>query len=350
MNTPGNTGSSQGITTPVELAPLVDGFNRVHTDLRVSLTDRCSLRCTYCMPETGNIWLANDKVLTADELERTVSLFVRMGVTTVRLTGGEPLLRPDLLDIVSRLSALRTPQDEPISLSMTTNGIGLEKVVNELVEAGLSRVNISLDTLNRQKFAELTKRDRIDDVLRGIQAATESSLSPVKLNAVAMRGVNEDELIDLVDFALSMNAQMRFIEQMPLDISHSWKRESLLSGEEIHRILSQKFTLTPQGNRESSPAEMWHIDGSDALVGIIASVTAPFCSGCNRLRLTADGQVRNCLFATEESDLRAQLRLGASEHDLETTVRVAVLGKRAGHGIGEPEFTQPERGMNAIGG
>lgn len=302
------------------------------------------------MPETGLTWLANDKVLSAEELERVVALFVTLGVETIRLTGGEPLLRSDLVDVVARLSKLRTPQGAPVQLSMTTNGIGLEKVIDDLVAVGLSRVNISVDTLDRSKFKALTKRDRLDDVLRGIRAAAQSPLTPLKLNAVAMRGINEDELIGLVEFAVGMNAQMRFIEQMPLDIGHSWRRDNLLSGQEIHDILSTQFTLIPLSGRGSSPAEMWRIGEGPHLVGIIASVTAPFCAGCNRLRLTADGQIRNCLFARNENDLRELLRGGASDDEIRSAMRHAVTGKRAGHGIGDPTFVQPERGMNAIGG
>ena len=331
-------------------APLVDGFDRVHTDLRVSLTDRCSLRCTYCMPESGMQWLANDKILSADEIESVVTTFVALGVTSVRLTGGEPLLRHDLGDIVARIAALTTPSGSPVAVSMTTNGIGLPERIAELEEAGLRRINISLDTLHPERFRELTKRDRLDDVLAGIEAARQSSLGPVKINSVAMRGVNDDELCDLVDYAISIGAQIRFIEHMPLDISHTWRRENLLSGAEIQAILSQRFTLAPVAGRGTAPAELFTIDGGPHEVGIIASVTAPFCSNCDRIRLTADGQVRNCLFAKEESDLRLQLRAGADAGELASTIRASIAAKRAGHGINEPEFIQPERGMNAIGG
>jgi cyclic pyranopterin phosphate synthase len=331
-------------------APLIDTFNRVHTDLRVSLTDRCSLRCTYCMPESGMQWLSNNNILSADEIETIVGTFVGLGVTTVRLTGGEPLLRHDLVDIVRRIAALKTPGGAPVAVSMTTNGIGLPERIGELEAAGLSRINISLDTLRPERFHELTKRDRLPDVLAGIEAARLSSLAPVKINAVAMRGVNDDELCDLVDFARSIGAQIRFIEHMPLDISHSWRRENLLSGQEIHEILSTRFVLAEAHDRGTAPAELFTIDGGPDQVGIIASVTAPFCASCDRIRLTADGQVRNCLFAKEESDLRDQLRAGAEPTALESIVRASITAKRAGHGISDPEFTQPDRGMNAIGG
>lgn len=338
------------LASSVTTASLIDTFGRVHTDLRVSLTDRCSLRCTYCMPELGMQWLANEKILTAEEIERVVSVFVGHGVTTVRLTGGEPLLRPDLVDVVQRLAQLETPTGERISVAMTTNGIGLGDQLNALIEAGLDRVNISLDTLRPERFHSLTKRDRLSDVLEGIAVARDRGLVPLKLNAVAMRGVNDDELTDLVDFAMSVDAQMRFIEQMPLDISHTWSRENLLTGEEIQSLLSEKFSLTPLPARGHAPAESFQIDGGPHSVGIIASVTAPFCGNCDRLRLTADGQVRNCLFARTESDLRDALRAGYSDEELGQVILDSVRTKRAGHGIDDPSFVQPERGMNAIGG
>lgn len=330
--------------------PLIDGFGRAHRDLRVSLTDRCSLRCTYCMPEIGLNWLPNASILSADEIEQVVRALVSMGVTRVRLTGGEPLLRADLVEIVSRIAALTTPNGAPIEVSMTTNGIGLERKLGDLIVAGLARVTISLDTLHPERFVELTRRDRLANVLAGIRAASESTLRPLKLNAVAMRGVNDDELVELVRFAMSVDAEMRFIEQMPLDISHTWSREGMLSREEILATLSSAFTLEPVGDRDSRPAERFAIDGGPAHVGVIASVTAPFCSSCDRLRLTADGQLRNCLFAREESDLREIIRSGADSDVLADRIRAAVRAKRAGHGIDDPTFVQPDRGMNAIGG
>lgn len=302
------------------------------------------------MPESGLSWLNKDETLTTAEIKKLVSVFVQLGVRTVRLTGGEPLLHPDLVEIVSTMSALRTPLGEPVDVAMTTNGIGLERVINNLVAAGLTRLNISLDTLNPNTFRELSRRDRLDDVLTGISSAQASGLEPLKLNAVALRGVNEHELADLVRYALSVGAEMRFIEQMPLDISHLWSRENLLSRDEILTILRKDFTLQPAGHRESSPAERWIIDGGPATVGVIASVTAPFCGACDRMRLTADGQLRNCLFAREEGDLRSLLRAGSSQAEIAEAISRHIFVKRAGHGIGEPDFVQPSRGMNAIGG
>jgi GTP 3',8-cyclase len=330
------------------IAPLVDTHGRVHSDLRISLTDRCSLRCTYCMPEQGNEWLARESILTVDEIVQIAALAVAAGVNTLRLTGGEPLLRRDLAEIVSRLSVLEGPGG-PVEVAMTTNGIGLDRRLPELIDAGLARVNISLDTLRRDRFAALTRRDRLDEVLAGVRGAAASALAPLKLNAVAMRGVNDDELVELVEFALSIRAELRFIEQMPLDVSHTWDRTQLVTREEILDALGERWRLVPAGEREHAPAERFLLDGGPASVGVIASVTAPFCAGCDRLRLTADGQLRNCLFSRSEYDLVPVLR-GGAVGDIDEVLRACVAGKRRSHGIDEPGFVQPRRGMNAIGG
>ncbi|GAA1729541.1 GTP 3',8-cyclase MoaA [Aeromicrobium alkaliterrae] len=329
---------------------LVDSFGRVHTDLRISLTDRCSLRCTYCMPEQGNTWLTRSSLMTAAEIGRVAAVAAGLGVTSVRLTGGEPLLRRDLVDIVARLAELRS-DGRPVEVTLTTNGIGLADRLDELLTAGLSRVNISIDTLRQDRFLELTKRDRLADVLAGIAAAAAAG-RPLKLNAVAMRGVNDDELTDLVELALAHGAQMRFIEQMPLDAGHVWDRSSMLTREEILAALGERWSLTPVPGRGSEPAERWTLDGGPDTVGVIASVSAPFCGACNRLRLTADGQLRSCLFATDELDLMAGLRAPSGPDDavIEAALRAAVRGKQAGHLIDSPTFRQPARGMNAIGG
>ncbi|KQR94139.1 MULTISPECIES: GTP 3',8-cyclase MoaA [Microbacterium] len=330
------------------IAPLVDTHGRVHSDLRISLTDRCSLRCTYCMPEQGNEWLARESILTVDEIVQVATVAVAAGVNTLRLTGGEPLLRRDLAEIVSRLSVLEGPGG-PVEVAMTTNGIGLDRRLPELIDAGLARVNISLDTLRRDRFAALTRRDRLDEVLAGVRGAAASALAPVKLNAVAMRGVNDDELVELVEFALSIRAELRFIEQMPLDVSHTWDRAQLVTREEILAALGERWRLVPAGEREHAPAERFLLEGGPASVGVIASVTAPFCAGCDRLRLTADGQLRNCLFSRSEYDLVPVLR-GGAVGDIDEVLRACVAGKRRSHGIDEPGFVQPQRGMNAIGG
>ncbi len=331
------------------MSGLVDGFGRVHRDLRVSLTDKCSLRCTYCMPEEGVPWLARKSMLTADEIVRLVEIAAADGVETVRLTGGEPLINPDLVEIVRRVAAIEGPSG-PVKVAMTTNGIRLPEFMPQLEAAGLGRLNISIDTLDRERFRELTRRDRLDEVLAGIDAARRSTLRPLKLNAVVMRGVNDDEVVDLVEFAIANDAQMRFIEHMPLDIGHTWDRGEMVDREQILEKLSRRFDLEPLPGRGGAPAELFAIDGGDSTVGVIASVSAPFCANCDRLRLTADGQIRNCLFAREELDLLTPLRDGSSDEVIRDIFRASVGAKRAGHGIDSPDFVQPARGMNAIGG
>jgi cyclic pyranopterin phosphate synthase len=331
---------------------LIDTHARVHRDLRISLTDRCSLRCTYCMPEQGNEWLARSSILTTDEIVRVARVAAAAGVTTFRLTGGEPLLRSDIVDVVRRLGEIEGPEG-PVELAMTTNGIRLPDVLDDLVAAGLGRLNISLDTLRADRFRDLTRRDRLDDVLDGIAAAADSGLRPLKLNAVAMRGVNDDELVDLVDFAIGHGAQLRFIEQMPLDAGHTWSRENMVTRAEILETLSERWELTPVPGRGGAPAERWLLDGGPETVGVIASVTAPFCGDCDRLRLTADGQLRNCLFSTTEYDLLPALRgsdVVDEASEIDRVLRACVRGKLPGHAINDPGFLQPARGMNAIGG
>src|SRR3954470_18024149 len=289
------------------MGALVDSFGRVHTDLRVSLTDKCNLRCTYCMPAEGLDWLPSPDVLTDDEVVRLVSLAVRdLGISAVRLTGGEPLLRRGLVDIVGQLAALE-PRPK---LALTTNGIGLAKVAGDLAAAGLDRVNVSLDTLRPERFRELSRRDRLDDVLAGLDAARDAGLAPVKVNAVLMRGLNDDEALDLLHYCLDRGFQMRFIEQMPLDAQHGWTRTEMVTADEILTALGEVHALTPVPGRGSAPAEEFVVDGGPATVGVIASVTKPFCAACDRVRLTADGQLRHCLFAREECDPRGPVRAG----------------------------------------
>ncbi len=328
---------------------LLDTYGRVATDLRVSLTDRCNLRCTYCMPAEGLRWLARPELLTDDEIVRLVGVAVtRLGVTEVRFTGGEPLLRPGLPAIVARCAALR-PRPR---MSLTTNGIGLARTATALRDAGLDRVNVSLDTLRPDVFQRLTRRKRHADVLDGLAAAREAGLEPVKINAVLMRGLNDDEAPDLLAWALENGYQLRFIEQMPLDAQHGWQRGTMITAEEILRSLATRFTLTPENEdaRGSAPAERWLVDGGPAVVGVIASVTRPFCRACDRTRLTADGQVRDCLFARDESDLRGPLRSGADDDRIADLWRTAMRGKKAGSGLDDPSFLQPNRPMSAIGG
>jgi len=328
---------------------LVDGFGRVATDLRVSLTDRCNLRCSYCMPPEGLPWLPKPELLTDDEVVRLVTLGVtRLGITEVRFTGGEPLLRRGLPDIVARTAALE-PRPQ---ISLTTNGIGLDRLAPVLAEAGLDRVNVSLDTLDPETFRRLAHRDRLPDVLAGLRAAAEAGLRPVKVNAVLMRGLNEHEAVPLLRYCLEHGYELRFIEQMPLDAQHAWRRSDMVTAEEVLDLLSEEFDLTPEESeaRGSAPAERFLVDGGPARVGVIGSVTRPFCGACDRVRLTADGQIRNCLFATEETDLRAAMRAGATDEELAERWRAAVRGKKAGHGIDDPGFLRPARPMSAIGG
>ncbi|RUA27661.1 MAG: GTP 3',8-cyclase MoaA [Actinobacteria bacterium] len=339
---------------PGSRGQLVDRFGRVHRDLRISLTDRCSLRCTYCMPEQGVEWLAKSSILTTDEIVRVAGVLASLGIVEVRLTGGEPLLRRDIVDVVRRVAAIEGVAG-PLEVSMTTNGLKLPELAEPLREAGLARVNVSIDTLRRDRFAELTRRDRLDDVLSGIRAARRAGFAPLKLNAVPMRGVNDDEIVDLVQFAVDNGAQMRFIEQMPLDAGHTWSRSEMVDAGEILDKLTRRFTLTPIGERGSSPSQDYLVDGGPTTVGLIASVSAPFCGACDRVRLTADGQIRNCLFAREESDLLPLLRgaEGSSPADddaIADLLRRSIAGKRAGHGIDDPGFLQPQRPMSAIGG
>ena len=328
---------------------LVDRFGRVHRDLRISLTDRCSLRCTYCMPAEGVPWLPGSTLLTTAELVRIASVAVAHGVTEIRLTGGEPLLRPDVVDVVAAMTALDGPEGSP-EISLTTNALRLPALAAPLADAGLARVNISIDTLQRERFRDLTRRDRLTDTLAGIAAADAAGFRPIKLNAVAMRGVNDDELVDLVRYAVDRGYEMRFIEQMPLDAGHTWARRTMVTGTEILERLAEAFTLTELPGRGSAPAERWLVDGGPSTVGVIRSVSAPFCGACDRVRLTADGQLRSCLFARTETDLRTILREGGTDADLEAAIRTCLAGKQPGHGIDDPTFLQPDRPMSAIGG
>jgi GTP 3',8-cyclase len=328
--------------------PLLDTFGRVATDLRVSLTDRCNLRCSYCMPAEGLDWLPGEEVLTDDEVVRLITVAVeRLGVREVRFTGGEPLLRRGLPDIVRRTAAL-DPRPET---SITTNALGLTRTAQTLAEAGLDRVNVSLDTVRREDFATITRRDRLHDVVAGLEAASAAGLGPVKVNAVLMRGINDTQAPELLRWCLARGYQLRFIEQMPLDAQHQWNRQEMITAEEIFASLNAEFLLEPaEEPRGSAPAELFTVDGGPATVGVIASVTRPFCGDCDRVRLTADGQVRNCLFARQESDLRTALRDGADDTEIADRWRVAMFGKRAGHGIDDLSFLQPVRPMSAIGG
>ncbi|MCW2772899.1 MAG: cyclohydrolase subunit MoaA [Nocardioides sp.] len=327
---------------------LDDRYGRVATDLRVSLTDRCNLRCSYCMPAEGLDWLPDDSVLTDDEVVRLVRIGADLlGIQEVRFTGGEPLVRRGLVDIVRRSREVAPHLD----LSLTTNALGLARTAETLAAAGLDRVNVSLDSIRPETFAAITRRDRLKDVLAGLEAARDAGLGPVKINAVLMRGHNDDQAAELLRWSIAEGYHLRFIEQMPLDAQHGWSRDGMVTADEIFTSLEKEFVLTPAAEpRGSAPAELFLVDGGPATVGVIASVTRPFCGDCDRVRLTADGQVRNCLFAREESDLRGALRGGATDEEIADRWVVAMRGKRAGHGIDDPTFLQPDRPMSAIGG
>ncbi|MGH3302267.1 MAG: GTP 3',8-cyclase MoaA [Streptosporangiaceae bacterium] len=328
---------------------LTDSYGRTATDLRVSVTDRCNLRCAYCMPAEGLDWLPRPELLTDDELVALVGLAVtRLGITEVRFTGGEPLLRRGLTGIIERVAAL-APRPQ---VAMTTNGIGLDKLAGPLHAAGLDRINVSLDTLSPETFVALARRDRLGDVLKGLVAAAGTGLAPVKVNTVLMRGINDHEAADLLRFCLGGGYELRFIEQMPLDAQHGWRRAEMVTADEILATLQTQFSLVPADpdERGSAPAEKFLVNGGPQTVGIIGSVTRPFCGACDRVRLTADGQLRNCLFARTESDLRTPLRAGASEDELADRWHRCLAAKLPGHGINDPGFLQPTRPMSAIGG
>ncbi len=332
--------------------PLVDAFGRVATDLRVSLTDRCNLRCGYCMPADGLEWLPGDHLLRPDELARLLDVAVtRLGVTSVRFTGGEPLLARHLEQLVATAEALRPRPD----IALTTNGVGLARRAAALADAGLDRVNVSLDSVDRDHFAAITRRDRLADVLAGLAAAKDAGLQPIKVNAVLHPVTGRQDVVNLLRFCLRRGYQLRVIEQMPLDAGHTWRRGGTLTADDVLTALRPYFLLRPAPvPRGGAPAELWLVDeGPDwpaGSVGVIASVSHPFCKACDRTRLTADGQIRSCLFAGEETDLRGLLRAGADDDAIEAAWRAAMWSKPAGHGINEPDFIQPARPMSAIGG
>jgi cyclic pyranopterin phosphate synthase len=328
-------------------APLTDTHGRTVRDLRLSVTDRCNLRCVYCMPAEGMPWLAKQDLLTYEEITRFARVCIECGVTGVRLTGGEPTVRADLPVLVRMLHELVPDLD----LSITTNGLKLVAMAEELKAAGLRRVNVSLDTLQSERFKALARRDRFAEVIAGLEAARAAGFTPIKLNAVLMRGVNDDEVVPLARWARDEGYELRYIEWMPLDFQHSWDRSQLVSGEEILSRIAEVFPIEPEeGDDPSAPARTFSYRDGAGRVGVIASVTKPFCGHCDRIRLTADGQVRTCLFAHREYDFRSVMRSGGSDDDVEALLRAAVLRKQPGHLISQPGFVQPERGMSAIGG
>ena len=328
-----------------EPTPLVDGFGRVHRDLRISVTDRCNFRCTYCMPAEGLDWMAREDLLTYEELTRVARVCVeRFGFNGIRLTGGEPTVRANLPVLIEQLSSLG------VDLSLTTNGTTLTNLASALVSAGLERINISLDSLKRERFEQITRRDELDKVLEGIDAAVSAGLAPVKINCVVMRGVNDDEIVDFARFGRERGVTVRFIEFMPLDAQGEWTNEQVVTKAEIVAAIGDVFPLEPVAERESDPAARWrYVDGGGEF-GVIPSVTEAFCESCDRVRLTADGMLRHCLFATRELDLRTLLRNGATDDDLAEVITAEVGAKWAGHQINQVHFIRPARSMSQIGG
>lgn len=329
------------------MTALTDTHGRVVRDLRISVTDRCNLRCVYCMPAEGMPWLPKDDLLTYEEIARFARICLEHGVTGIRLTGGEPTVRADLARLVQMLNALRPGLD----LSLTTNGLKLEAMAGELEAAGLKRVNVSLDTLDPARFHRLARRDRHAEVLRGLEAARRVGFTPIKVNAVLMRGFNEDEAVPLARWARGEGYELRFIEWMPLDAQHGWSREKLVPADEILAQIGAEFPIEPApGADPSAPATLYRYLDGRGNVGVIASVTRPFCGHCDRIRLTADGQIRTCLFSLKEYDFRKAMRAGASDSEIAALLAAAVMRKEPGHLINSPFFQQPERGMSAIGG
>ena len=327
--------------------PLVDSLGRAHTDLRISLTDRCNFRCLYCLPEEQMAWLPREDLLTFAEIGRLASVATGLGVRAIRLTGGEPLIRPGVPELVRMLTGL-----ELDDLSLTTNGVRLAGLAGDLAAAGLRRVNVSCDSLRRERFARITKRDALPQVLAAVDAAERSGLGPVKVNVVVMRGVNDDEVVDFAAYARDTGRVVRFIEYMPLDAGHSWERPQVVPGEEILRTIGARWPLVPVGAREHdpAPADRYAFADGQGEIGVITSVTNDFCGTCNRLRVTADGAVRNCLFSTREWSLRDAMRAGCSDDELSSLLRRSVWQKLPGHGVDEPGFARPARTMSQIGG
>jgi GTP 3',8-cyclase len=327
------------------LEPLMDGHGRRIADLRVSVTDRCNFRCQYCMPAEGLPWLERGDVLHFEEIERLVALLAAMGVTDVRLTGGEPLVRRDFPTLVGMLAPLVE------DLSITTNGYLLERDAEALVRAGATRFNVSIDSLQRDRFFEMTRRDALPRVLRGLEVlAGFPEAHPIKVNAVAMRGFTEDEVLPFALFARAHPYEVRFIEFMPLDADHAWTPDSVLSGAEVRAAIEEHFPLEPTPREPHATARVYRFADGQGSIGFINPVSEPFCGDCNRIRLTADGKLRTCLFSLNETDLRAPLRAGASDAEVEEVIRAAVWRKELKHHVNEPGFVQPARTMSAIGG
>ncbi len=338
-----------GVSTLVDMqrVPLVDGHGRQISDVRVSVTDRCNFRCQYCMPAEGLPWLERDGVLTFEEIVRLVGLLASMGVHDVRLTGGEPLVRRDFPHLAGMLATVPGVED----LSVTTNGFLLERDAEKLVRAGINRFNVSIDSLQRDRFFEMTRRDALPRVLRGLEAlAAFPEAHPIKINAVAMRGFTEDEALPFARFAREYPYEVRFIEFMPLDADQAWTPDSVLTGDEIRAAISAEYPLEPEAREAHATARVYRFADGQGKIGFINPVSEPFCGDCNRIRITADGRLRTCLFSINETDLLAPLRAGASDGEVETIVRDAVWRTELKHHVNDPGFVQPARSMSAIGG
>ena len=330
---------------------LVDIFGRVVRDLRISVTDRCNFRCTYCMPAEGMTWLDRSEVLTYEEIERVARICVeKFGVDSLRLTGGEPTVRAHLPQLIAKLAALRLPDGTKPDIALTTNGATLRNIALELRNAGLDRINVSLDSLKPERFFAMTRRDELHNVLAGIAEAQIAGFSPMKVNAVVERGANDDEILDLVRYGRDNNVEVRFIEFMPLDATNEWERNKVVSQDEIVATIAAEFPLELMPARGAAPADRWRFLDGKGTVGVIPSVTHPFCGDCDRVRLTSDGQFRTCLFATDESDIRSLLRNGGTDKEIAELIQVAVGAKWAGHQINQVNFIRPNRSMSQIGG
>jgi cyclic pyranopterin phosphate synthase len=330
---------------------LVDSFGRVVRDLRISVTDRCNFRCTYCMPAEGMTWLDRSEVLTYEEIERVARICVeKFGVDSLRLTGGEPTVRAHLPQLISKLAALRLPDGTKPDIALTTNGATLRNIALELRNAGLDRINVSLDSLKPERFFAMTRRDELHNVLAGIAEAQIAGFTPMKVNAVVERGANDDEILDLVRYGRDNNVEVRFIEFMPLDATNEWERNKVVSQDEIVATIAAEFPLELMPSRGAAPADRWRFLDGKGTVGVIPSVTHPFCGDCDRVRLTSDGQFRTCLFATDESDIRSLLRNGGTDEEIAELIQVAVGAKWAGHQINQVNFIRPNRSMSQIGG
>jgi len=331
----------------VRRGELVDGFGRVATDLRISVTDRCNFRCRYCMPPEGLPWLPKDEILSFEEIERLARVLVDLGVRSIKVTGGEPLVRRDVDVLVAKLRAL----GDELDISMTTNGFLLAKHAEGLARVGLDRVTVSCDSLLKHRFADMTLRDALDDVMHGLEIAASRGLTPIKINTVVIRGHNEDEVIDFARLARDTGYEVRFIEYMPLDAQDAWDPAGVVPGSEILARIAEIYALEPDTDDEPEPVTPYRfVDGAPGRVGVIPSVTQPFCESCNRLRLTADGQLRACLFSLEETDLRGPVRTGATDDDIAELARGCIAAKWAGHRIGQDDFVRPARSMSMIGG